>query len=98
MSSSYEDLGSFIQYAKTVNTVFDTAPELKMPLNKLYEKIVSLQVSKELCIEGANNYLTSILLYGGKFSVCKMKLFVGSTVILIDEPDKQSAVRMYAIP
>lgn len=94
----YENLGSFYQHAKSVNTVFDTAPELKMPLNKLYEKIVSLQANKELCIEDANNYLTSILLYGGKYSVCKMKLFADSTVILIDEPDKQSAVRMYAIP
>ena len=94
----YENLGSFFQYAKSINTAFDTAPELKIPLNKLYEKIVNLQANKELRIEDADNYLTSIFLYGGKCSVCKMKLFTGNTVILIDEPDKQSAVRMYAIP
>jgi len=91
----YKDLGSFFQYAKSVNTVFDTAPELKIPLNKLYEKIISLQANKELRIEDADNYLTSVLLHGN-YSAYKMKLFVGSTVILIEEPDKQSAVRMYA--
>lgn len=96
-NSRYEALGSFYQYSKSVNTVFETAPELKMPLNKLYKKIVSLQANKELCIEGADNYITSVLLHDN-YSAYKMKLFIDNVVILVDEPDKQSAVRMYAIP
>ena len=94
-SSRYENLDSFFIDAKTVNTVFDTAPELKIPLNRLYEKITNLHANKELCIESADNYLTSVLLRSN-YSAYKMKLFTGSAVILIDEPKEQSAVRMYA--